>query len=281
MVLAIPAPGMGGATGIGLAAAQSGALGGGDARLQAQAAVLGGIASGALGVVAIASGTSVAVMLSGALALAAAPVGIVLSGLYLAQGGKGLGAQQYAQAMEVVGVVSSAGSLIGFTARALSGGNYQQAVAFGQGAGLAERVLAVGQPVDLAGGYEVGSLMVEGGTFIAGSVPEVRPQLPKPAPQPPKPSAPAPSRPDRSADRGNDRVSDGQRRAERMQADRDRASRPEPPRKEPIGKPGGGDVRGGGRNESKADAPKHESVGKSDVGSKRDSGMGGNWRSPF
>jgi len=284
MIHSISAPGSGAAAGIGLAAAQSGRLAGGDARLQAQAAVLAGVASGSLGVVAIVSGTSVAVMLSGALAVAAAPVGIVLSGLYLAQGGKGLQAQQYSQAMEALGVVSSVGSLLGFTAKALSGGSYQEAVAFGQGAGLVERVLTTGSPSDLGSGFEVGTLMVDGGIYVAEHAPET------PRSQTAKPGQ-LTSRPDRSPDRGGiDRDTEGQRRAERMRADRDRDREraPAPAPKEPLGKPGGGELRGDGRTAGKNDGGKRDGgSSKRDGGSgtggtgKSDSIPGGNWRGPM
>jgi hypothetical protein len=155
----IQAPGAGSLAGGMVQAAQNDKLGG-STQLQAQAAIIGGVVSAALGVAAIGSGGSLLVLLGGAMALAGAPVSITLSGIFLAQG-PGANPTNYSNAMQAVGMVSSPGSLLGFTVGAIAGGTYEKAAELGRLGSLAERALSLNPATDLASGYDVGTFAVD------------------------------------------------------------------------------------------------------------------------
>ncbi len=249
----IRSPGAAGAAGVLNSASQNEAYGG-STRLKAQATILGSAVGVAMGYAAITSGATIAVVMSGALAIAAAPVAATLSVVYLLQAGTPEQTEAYRNAMDVVGVTSSLGGLVGFTAKAMVGGNHESALEFSNGASLVERLMSVEKVAGLATGYETGSLVFEGGAYVAKLLEEAAPaDVPKPQRQQTSPR----QTPERNRDQNVDRDTEGQRRAERAQAARERQQeRAAEQKTERAEKPGKGETQqrsrdaGGGSDRS-------------------------------
>jgi hypothetical protein len=233
----IQAPGAGYLAGGILQAAQSDTFGA-SPQLQAQAAILGGVVSGALGVAAIASGGGVLVLLAGAMALAGAPVSVTLSGIFLAQGANG-DPKSYSSAMQAVSTVSSPGGLLGFTLGAIaSGGNADKAARGGRIGSLAERALSLGSPTNLAEGYELGTFVVD----LQDSVAAPTVEKPTRAQAGAKPSGTGTRMRDidgRDSSRGGGGAGRGIGDRPRPEPSRPEPARAQPEHRDPIDKPGG------------------------------------------